>query len=156
MCIQKIETKIGRLDVISSIRESKKPGIWFHRLTIDEDDSFRLFGKPEKLKRIISTLKEGINTRVKFRTNNVNGKEFREVIEIEPMKGSHNSPDYISVSKEFSLVENGLLNVKRLIMSIKCIESDCNFILNELNKVKGLIKVNENDDNKTIQKNQED
>jgi len=140
MNISKVETLTGKLEALSSLKQTRKGNRWYFGVKVN-DMWFNKFGSEEDLSRIVAGLEKGLDVKIQFRTRIVNGTTFREVVSISPIEqGSlpaHSfDKTFIPVSQTWGLVEDGKLNIERLKMALKCVEADCRFLLDELNKVK--------------------
>jgi len=133
-----IQTISGKLVSVSSIKQTRKIGRWTIGLLVN-DVWYNAFGTEEALNKLISGLEKGNDVTVKFKTNGI----FKELVEVKPIvQGNLDSPviipvDYlIPVSQSFTILNDGKLDLKRLIDALECLKSDCEFLIKESNKVK--------------------
>ncbi len=131
------ETLTGILESIVPLKQSKK-GSWYFGVYI-RGEKYNKFGSREELKKIVSKLTTGSNVRISFRKKYKEGTVFRELITISGVFGGQALPHnnhIIPVSQTWTFIENGEINIKKLKMALKCIAVDCNFLHDELDKVK--------------------
>jgi len=133
MQLSKAEEITGKLEAITSLKETKKAkrkyfgakvnGIWYNK-----------FGSEEDLNRIVANLERDSDVKVQFRTRVVNDQAFREISSISPViQGVLETPSTIF---EFTILENGKLNLTKLKDALECWKSDIEWCLEELEKVK--------------------
>lgn len=131
MNITKIETVTGRLEAVSSIKETRRPNRFMVGMKIG-NDWFNSFGSEEDLNGIVSGLEKGEDVQIRFKKRG----NYREAVSVLPVKQETISPaSDIPFSLEFSIIKNGKLNLDRLRDAFECWKSDMDWALEELNRI---------------------
>lgn len=135
-----IQTIDGKLVSVSSIKQTRKTGRWTIGLLVN-DAWYNAFGTEETLSKLISGLERGNDVTVKFKTNGM----FKELVECKPIVQQELKTPVVTipedmqilipVSQTWTMIEDGVLSIKRFKMALKVIESDCAFLQKELDKI---------------------
>lgn len=127
----KEETITGRLEAVSSIKETRRPNRFMVGFKVGKD-WFNSFGSEEELSETVSHIEKGEDVEIRFRKRG----NYKEAVSVLPMKQETISPaSDIPISLEFSILENGRLSIQRLKDMLECWKSDMEWALEELNRI---------------------
>jgi hypothetical protein len=137
----------GTIEVISNIKTTKRANRFFYSIRVG-DLWFNMFGDETYLEKTIKPLEIGVAVKVVYNENIIDSKTFREIVSIKKVAqvGLKGPPStLIPVSESWSIIDNGVLSVKKLKMALKCLEVDCAFLIKELDKYGQIKEENHSD-----------